>query len=164
MLNKTVIAPELAVNAVGNVDPLNDPSSGDDAEGPSYTLTKSYPLSVLNELNEREIGSWLRIAHSNRMLLPYAVGPSLIVPVQPCSARTRDHGVVWHHPHRKTVLCQAHRAIQVGRVVGMYITVAHMFRRYRAPAPVSALSAHSSPSRWADPAAPQHGNHSRPFL
>jgi hypothetical protein len=43
--------PPLDVNTGGRELPLNVPSSGADVVDPAYTLTKSYPDSVANDVN-----------------------------------------------------------------------------------------------------------------
>ncbi len=43
--------PPVEDTAAGREVPLNCPSKGEEVVAPSYTFTKSYPLSVANELN-----------------------------------------------------------------------------------------------------------------
>ena len=45
--------PLLDVKTGGREEPLKEPSRGEDVVGPLYTLTKSYPDSVANEVNVR---------------------------------------------------------------------------------------------------------------
>ena len=45
--------PPLAVNTGGREVPLNVPNRGEEVVDPLYTLTKSYPDSVLNAVNVR---------------------------------------------------------------------------------------------------------------
>ena len=49
--------PDEASTAAGMLLPLNEPSRGALVPVPSWTLTKSYPCSVANELNTSVIGA-----------------------------------------------------------------------------------------------------------